>query len=152
MTKTVLLLHGLESSPGGLKAEAIEAAGYRLVNPALPKESWEDSLAITQRCVDEYEPDIIVGSSRGGALALNVDPGLAKLVLIAPAWARFGKQDFDDLTGTTVLHSPADDIVYFADSLRLARDTGCSLLEVGTDHRMNTEDVLTAMIAAVSGV
>ena len=87
----ILLLHGLHSSPGGSKAEAIKSAGFELINPRLPANDWSESLKIAQESIDTHAPDIIVGSSRGGALAINVDAKQARRVLIAPAWKKFGE-------------------------------------------------------------
>ena len=150
--KTILLLHGLESAPGGAKAKMIVDAGYKLVNPALPKESWTDSLEIAQKCVDKYKPDVIVGSSRGGALALNVTPGDAALVLIAPAWKVFGTASGECPKGTVILHSRADDIVDYSSSedLITAAAGKAALLEVGTDHRMNAPEVLDTVLKAIA--
>jgi hypothetical protein len=35
---------------------------------------------------DQHHPDVVVGSSRGGAVAMNIDAGAAPLVLLCPAW------------------------------------------------------------------
>ena len=37
---------------------------------------------------------------------------------------------------TVILHSRADDVVPFADSEELVRNSGAALIEVGTDHRL----------------
>ena len=150
--KTVLLLHGLESAPGGAKAKAIVDAGYKLVHTDMQKGSGADSLDIAQKCVDEYKPDVIVGSSRGGAAALNITPGSAALVLIAPAWKTYGSLSATCPKGTVVLHSKADDIVAYSSSKDLIAITAgkATLLEVGTDHRMNAPDVHKAMLKAIA--
>jgi len=69
----ILFLHGLESKPGGTKARKLEEAGHEVLNPALPKHSLEESITIAQLLVDYESPDIIVGSSRGGAVATAQD-------------------------------------------------------------------------------
>jgi hypothetical protein len=141
----VLLLHGLHSRPGGAKANAIEGAGHELINPALPADSWEESLRIAQEAVDEHSPDAIVGSSRGGALAVNVDSNGAHRVLIAPAWSRFGSVTTVP-SSTVILHSPDDDIVLFEDSEELAKRSKAQLIAVGNDHRMNDPETLRLML------
>jgi len=35
---------------------------------------------------DKHKPDVVVGSSRGCAVALNIESGEARLVLLCPAW------------------------------------------------------------------
>jgi len=138
-----LLLHGLHSSPGGAKADTISSAGYELINPALPADSWEESLRIAQEAVDEHRPVVIVGSSRGGALASSIDAGGARRILIAPAWKMFGGGGVP--SSTVILHSPDDKIIPFNDSEELAKETGAKLIAVGSDHRMNDNEVLSTL-------
>jgi hypothetical protein len=57
------------------------------------------------------------------AVAMNIGSGDAKLVLLCPAWKKYGtvrtvKPD------TMILHSRADDVVPFADSEELAKTVG----------------------------
>ena len=85
----VLFLHGLESKPGGTKAKVLESAGHEVINPRLPRESFRESTRIAQAVIDSEKPDVIVGSSRGGAVAMAVDQKDSKVVLIAPAWKIF---------------------------------------------------------------
>jgi hypothetical protein len=69
---------------------------------------------------------------------MNLESGDAPLVLLCPAWKKWGtartvKQN------TTILHSRADDVVPFSDSEELVRNSGLpasALIEVGDDHRM----------------
>lgn len=35
--------------------------------------------------------EIVVGSSRGGAVAVNLKSGSARLVLLCPAWKKWGQ-------------------------------------------------------------
>ena len=144
----VLLLHGLHSSPGGSKAEIIKSAGHELINPALPADSWIDSLRIAQEAVDVHRPDVVVGSSRGGALAVNINVGCAKRVLIAPAWKRFGNVT-EVPSETIILHSKHDDVVFFEESVELSNSSGAKLIEVGNDHRMNSDKVLATIVESL---
>jgi hypothetical protein len=53
-----------------------------------------------------------------------------------------------------ILHSRADDVVPFADSLELVRNSGLdesALIVVGNDHRLADPESLAAMLGAVSG-
>jgi predicted alpha/beta hydrolase family esterase len=148
--KKILFLHGLESKPGGSKANMLTHRGYKVLNPHLPKNSWEDSLEVTQETIDIEMPDIIVGSSRGGAVALNVNPRGAKLVLIAPAWKRFGADPQHCDGSTVILHCADDDLVDYKDSEELASKTGANLIPCGKSHRMDDSDALDAIIDAVN--
>ena len=151
MKKKILFLHGLESKPGGSKAKYLEKCGYEVINPHLPKWSWDESVEVAQNEIDTHEPDVIVGSSRGGAVALSVDPKGAKLVLIAPAWTRFiPDTKFDHVDKTAcVIHCPDDDLVEIGDSQRLSENTGANLIRAGVSHRMSDEEALEAILDAV---
>jgi hypothetical protein len=59
--------------------------------------------------------DVIVGSSRGGAVAMNIDSHDAPLVLLCPAWKNWGTATMLK-PGTVIMHSRADDVIRFADS------------------------------------
>jgi predicted RNA-binding protein with RPS1 domain len=50
--------------------------------------------------------------------------------------------------GTVILHSRADDVVPFTNSEELARSSGATLIEVGTDHRLADPEPLAAMLKA----
>ena len=81
---------------------------------------------------------------------MGLDSGDTPLVLLCPAWRRWGtaravKQN------TTILHSRADNVVPFADSEELARSSGLpasALVEVGQDHRLAEPEPLAAMLEA----
>src|SRR5690242_13194939 len=39
---------------------------------------------------DKHRPQVVIGSSRGGAVAVKINGGDAKLVLLCPAWKKYG--------------------------------------------------------------
>jgi fermentation-respiration switch protein FrsA (DUF1100 family) len=97
--------------------------------------------------------DIVVGSSRGGAVAVNLQSGSARLVLICPAWKNWGTA-LTTKSGTLILHSRADDVVPFEDSAELLSLSGLpetALIEVGRDHRLADPEPLEALLQAVEG-
>ena len=146
----VLFLHGLESKPGGTKAKHLEKAGHTVYNPGLPKYSFEESVAIAQGVVDREMPDVIVGSSRGGAVAMCLNPGYAKTVLLAPAWSHFRQTAHSEVAkDTMILHSDKDKTVLIEDSYHLAETYGATVIQVGDCHRMNDESALEALEDAV---
>ena len=53
--------------------------------------------------------------------------------------------------GTVILHSRADEVIPFAESEELARNSGAALIEVGTDHRLADPEPLAAMLKACAG-
>jgi hypothetical protein len=67
--------------------------------------------------------EIVVGSSRGGAVAMNINSGETPLVLLCPAWKRWGEATTVK-PSTVILHFPADDVVPFSDSEELVRNSG----------------------------
>jgi hypothetical protein len=67
---------------------------------------------------------------------MNINSGDAKLVLLCPAWRNWGTAKTVK-PGTVILHSKNDDVIPFADSEELVRNSGHSpsaLFEVGNDH------------------
>jgi hypothetical protein len=148
---TILFLHGWHSQPGGVKPTYLADHGHEVVNPALSDDDFEDALRIAQAEFDRAHPpvDVVVGSSRGGAVAMNlVRP--VPLVLLCPAWKRWGNSRKTPHS-TIILHSRADDVVPFADSEELVRNSGLAswqLVEVGSDHRLADPGPLAAMLRA----
>lgn len=65
--------------------------GHTLLNPALPAEIFDKAVGIAQAEDDQHQPDVVVGSSRGGAVAINIDSQDTPRVLLCPAWKKWGK-------------------------------------------------------------
>ena len=86
----VLFLHGWTSVPGGVKPTYLASHGHTVLNPALPDEDFAGAVRIAQAEFDRHHPEVVVGSSRGGAVAMNIHSGRARLVLLCPAWKRWG--------------------------------------------------------------
>ena len=120
---TFLFLHGWQSVPGGVKPTFLARHGHEVINPKLPDEDFEEAIRIAQEQFDKHQPDVVVGSSRGGAVALNINSGSAKLVLLCPAWKKWGTARTVK-PGTVILHSQGDDVIPFGDSEELVRNFG----------------------------
>ena len=71
----VLFLHGWTSVPGGVKPTYLAGCGHTVINPALPDEDFAAAVKIAQAEFDRHQPDAVVGSSRGGAVAMNIQAG-----------------------------------------------------------------------------
>jgi len=146
----ILFLHGWQSVPGGVKPTSLAKHGHQLINPKLPDDDFVEAVRIAQAEVDRCRPDVIVGSSRGGAVAMNVVSGQARLVLLCPAWRKHGAARTVK-AGTIILHSRGDDVVPFGDSEELVRNSelpASALIEVGSDHRLADPEPLEAMLSA----
>lgn len=146
----ILFLHGWTSKPGGVKPTYLADHGHEVINPALPDDDFAEAVRIAQAAIDAHKPDVIVGSSRGGAVAMNVRADTTPLVLMCPAWKKYGTAKAVK-TGTVILHSRGDDVIPFADSEELVRASGLpssALIEVGSDHRLADPEPLAAMLAA----
>src|ERR1700719_3535067 len=133
----ILLLHGWQSVPGGVKPTFLAQHGHTVINPKLPDEDFEEAVRIAQADFDKHQPAVVVGSSRGGAVAMNLDSGDTPLVLLCPAWKKYGTVKTLK-PGTVILPSRADDVVPFTDSEELVKNSRlpAALIEVGTDHRL----------------
>jgi pimeloyl-ACP methyl ester carboxylesterase len=146
----ILFLHGWHSVPGGVKPTYLKDHGHEVINPALDDDDFAAALATAQAEFDQHKPLVVVGSSRGGAVAMNIKSGDAKLVLLCPAWKKFGTVRTVK-PGTMILHSRADDVIQFADSEELAKNSGATLIEVGNDHRLADPEPLRKMLEACEG-
>ncbi|MFH1922114.1 MAG: alpha/beta fold hydrolase [Planctomycetota bacterium] len=150
----ILFLHGWTSTPGGLKPTFLREHGREVLNPHLPDDDFAAALKIAQAEYDQHRFDVVVGSSRGGAVAMNIDSGDTPLVLLCPAWKTWGTAT-NVKANTIILHSEADETVPFEDSLELLKNSGLpksALIVVGTEHRLADEESLEAMLGAVEKV
>jgi hypothetical protein len=147
---TILFLHGWHSVPGGVKPSYLARHGHEVINPALDDDDFAAAVRTAQAEYDRHRPDVIVGSSRGGAVAMNLDAGSTPMVLLCPAWKRWGSVR-TVRPGTVVIHSEADDVIPIADNRELVLMSGLpdsALIVVGNDHRLADPEPLRAMLEA----
>ena len=150
----ILYLHGWNSVVGGVKPTYLKNHGHDVIEPALDHEDFQAALNTAQAAFDQHQPDVVVGSSRGGAVAVNLASGAARLVLICPAWKKWGTAKTAK-PSTRILHSQADDVVPFEDSVELLSNSGLpnsALIETGSDHRLADPEPLAALLEAVEGI
>jgi Alpha/beta hydrolase family len=146
----VLFLHGLHSVPGGVKPTHFIRHGHEVINPALPDDDFDAAVRLAQAEFDHHRPDVIVGSSRGGAIAMAIRSDRVPLVLLCPAWKRWGAVRVAK-PNTTILHSRNDEVIPFVDSEELVAASGLprtALIETGNDHRLADPDSLRTMLDA----
>jgi predicted esterase len=139
----IVFLHGRDSGPGGRKAVWL-AQRYGAHVPALTTSDWATARAQAEAAVREHEPDLIIGSSYGGALLLSLlADGVtrARAVLIAQAGVKLGVPlRLPAGARAILLHGTADDVVPIAGSRALAQGAGpgVQLWEIeGGDHPLN---------------
>jgi hypothetical protein len=87
----ILYLHGWNSVVGGVKPTYLRSHGHEVIEPALDHEDFQAALGTAQAAFDHHLPDVVAGSSRGGAVAMNLKSGAARLVLLCPAWKKWGR-------------------------------------------------------------
>ncbi|HEX3595000.1 MAG TPA: YqiA/YcfP family alpha/beta fold hydrolase [Polyangiaceae bacterium] len=140
----VQFIHGLESGPGSSKATYLDRF-FDAETPAMDTRDFEASIAQQARHLTSFAPDVVVGSSFGGAVALALlQRGLhgGPTVLLAPAHAHFGvPARIPELTRVIIAHGLRDEVVSMKDSQGLAQ-TGTEgyvdLVLVDDEHRLAT--------------
>ena len=150
----ILFLHGWQSIPGGVKPTFLAQHGHTVINPKLPDDDFDQAVRIAQAEFDKHRPQVVVGSSRGGAVAMSIVSAEARIVLLCPAWKKFGTARTVK-ANTVILHSRADDVIPYAYSEELVRNSGMpasALIEVGSDHRLADSEPLEKMLRACEGV
>lgn len=164
----VLYLHGLNSGKWGKKSISLGFSGYDVETPELPgnwatalankipfffgktkKEHWDEAIQIVKDAIEKHDPEVIVGSSMGGALAMEIAkecPGVP-LILIAPAWKTFGVEPKIE-NPCVIFHANQDSLVALKDSKELVeKNPHVELNVVEDDHRVNKH--LDKILAAV---
>lgn len=140
----VLFIHGLEGHPRGTKALFL-AAHFEALTPAMDTSDLEGAIATQAAALASFRPDVVVGSSFGGGIAVAL---LARklwrgpTVLLAPAAALLGlPYGLPDDAAVTVAHGVDDDIVPLAHSRSLVEGRAPArvrLVEVADGHRLQT--------------
>ena len=146
----ILFLTGWHAAPGGIKPTFLREHGHEVIEPVLDDDDFTVAVRTAQHTYDECQPDVVVGLSRGGAVAMNIDIGETPLVPMCPGWKRW------EIAKTiskraVILHSRADDVVPFAFSEELIKNSGLpqdALIEVGNDHWLSDPEPLEAMVKA----
>ena len=146
----LLFLHGWRAVPGGVKPQYLAQHGHEVLNPALPDDDFVAAVAIAREVCERTKPDVVIGSSRGGAVAMCLADLGVRLVLLCPAWKLCGITQ-PVRADTLILHSPADEIIPFADSRELVAFSGLAsgaLVVTGSDHRLADPSSLQRMLEA----
>ena len=78
---------------------------------------------------------------------MNIEIGESGLVLLCPAWRRWGTAETVK-PDAIILHSRRDEVIPFEDSEALTERSQATLIEVGGDHRLADPDSLSVMLWA----
>jgi hypothetical protein len=146
----VLFLTGWHAAPGGIKPTFLREHGHEVIDPVLDDDDFSVAVRAAQHAYGECQPDVVVGLSRGGAVAMNIDIGKTPLVLLCPGWRRWGTAKTVSKR-TAILHSRADEVVPFVFSEELITNSDLpaeTLIDVGNDHWLSDPESLEAMLKA----
>jgi hypothetical protein len=144
----ILFCHGWHSVVGGAKPTFLKEAGHEVLNPALDRDDFTLAVHTAQTVFDQQQPDVVVGSSRGGAVAMNIESDKTPLLLLCPAWKNWGTAT-KITSESVILHSRQDRVIPFADSEELVANSELpleALVEVGKDHRLVDPEPLRVML------
>jgi hypothetical protein len=123
----VQFAHGLESSPQGNKARLF-AAHFEACTPAMGTHDFEACIAVHADALARFRPDLLVGSSFGGAVAVELmQRGLWRgpsLLLAQAALYYLPNARLPAGARVTLVHARQDEIVPFAHSEQLAASAG----------------------------
>lgn len=89
--------------------------------------------------IGDSEPDVIIGSSQGGAIALSIAPRFkdAPMLLLCPAWKIFGVNPTYLNSSSSIIHGIHDVEVPLEDSIELSKKFGVPLIKTEDGHIMN---------------
>jgi predicted esterase len=140
----VLFIHGLESSPQSSKATFL-AQHFEALTPAMDTADFAVCVDRQSEHIETFRPDVIVGSSFGGAVALAVihrGAWRGPTLLLAPAQRHYPVEEkLPPGVPAVVVHGTRDSVVDIAGSRTLA-ETGSPglvrLVEVDDEHRLQT--------------
>lgn len=140
----ILYFHGRMSGPSGTKSVWL-ADRYGAVTPQLDTlTTVENALPVARAALAEHRPDLVVGSSFGGAVTVALArEGLLDVpfVLIAQAAVKLGGGDaLPHGSRAILIHGDQDAVVPHADSVALAATGGAGVrlvTVVGGDHQLH---------------
>lgn len=154
MPKKVLFLDGIGCNPTGFKPRFIRDLGYEVAAPMLPDRDLAAAVMIAETACAEFQPDVIVGYSRGGGLALMLCDEHTPRVLIAPA-LKYVTEGRGFAGRLAILHSATDDSLPLEDvraHLQRCGLASADLRVVGDDHTMIDAPALAALTEALNDV
>jgi alpha-beta hydrolase superfamily lysophospholipase len=144
MKLRVQFAHGLEGSSQGAKARFF-SSHFEASTPVMDTRDFEACVAVHRRAIDAFSPDVVVGSSFGGAVVIRLlADGVWRgpTLLLAPAPGAFGLEArIPEGVPVLIVHGLRDTVVDPKGSRILAQSGTPSLVrlvEVDDDHRLQT--------------
>ena len=139
----VQFIHGLEGSPSGAKARLF-AAHFTTPTPSMNTKDFEACVDVHEREIGSFRPDVLIGSSFGGGIALELlhrGVWTGPTLLLAQAAVRIGKRTTIPVGRRVwVVHGTQDEMIDVNDSRQLAQ-TGTPalvrLIEVDDHHSLH---------------
>jgi pimeloyl-ACP methyl ester carboxylesterase len=154
----VQFIHGLESSPQSTKALLL-AEHFESLTPAMDTADFAGCVALQRDVLEEFRPDVLIGSSFGGAVAVELlQRGYWRgpTLLLAQAALRRGQPArLPDAVPIWIVHGSRDEIVAPEDSRLLAAAGSprwVRLIEVDDDHPLRESVESGKLIEWVAGL
>ena len=121
---------------------------YGAIAPDMPAkqgraEAFDECYAIAADAVQQHQPQLIVGSSFGGAILMRLlreEIWFGASIFLAQAGVLYGLGDrLPEGVPAILIHSRADELIPFEHSQRLAENSGNTvhLWEANGDHRLH---------------
>ena len=144
----ILYFHGRKSTPKTRKAEHIrQNTKHDVFVPFYPSQEGEPAQTlptcyeIAKKSLQEYRPDVVIGSSYGGGILLKlVHEGVwtGPSLFLAGAGVRYGiTQELPPELPALLIHGTQDRVIAVEDSRILAASSDNALLiEINDDHSL----------------
>lgn len=140
----MLFIHGLESSPQGSKAVFL-AQHFEALTSEMDTHDFGACVALQTRKIASFAPEIVVGSSFGGAVLLDLlqrGAWAGPSLFLAPAHRHYSIPEWlPTSVAALIVHGTRDSIVDIAGSRALSQ-TGSRhcvrLIEVDDEHRLQS--------------
>lgn len=123
-----------------VKQIILEDEGHEVYAPTLSNVSFKKAVKQATKATLAFEPEVIIGSSRGAAIAANMQ-GFEYIptIFLAPAWKYFGKVKKAH-NNSVVIHGIKDTTIHVKDSYSFAHSPESFYL-VDDNHRLNSKGV-----------
>ncbi|MBM74299.1 MAG: hypothetical protein CMK59_02760 [Proteobacteria bacterium] len=146
----IMYIHGMEGTPTGTKGRWVTNTFAKTCNPTLEarrenKNAFKDSLETARKNIEDFKPDLVIGSSFGGAVTIELmhqKVWSGSTILLAPAHIFYGQNGTLPLNSRAIIiHSPSDKIVPYAHSLGLMSSGGekLELWNASTNYNRDPE-------------